>query len=226
MILHGGPETMFGDAWSYRWNEQVFAAPGYAVLMINRHGSTGFGQAFTDAIQDDWGGKPFVDLTKGLDAALAKYPFLDATRVAAAGGSYGGYMIDWMASQSKGRFKTLISHAGVYDLASMYGATEELWFPEAEFKGTPWTSRAVYERWSPHMKAADFGQYKTPTLVICGELDFRVPYTQSLELYTALQRQGVASKLIVFPDEGHWILKPQNSAFWYGQVLDWLKTYL
>jgi dipeptidyl aminopeptidase/acylaminoacyl peptidase len=226
MILHGGPETMFGDTWSYRWNAEVFAAPGYAVLMINRRGSTGFGQAFTDAIQDDWGGKPYEDLMKGLDAALAKYSFLDGTRVAAAGGSYGGYMADWMASQSKGRFKALVSHAGVYDLTSMYGATEELWFPEAEFKGTPWASKASYERWSPHLRAAEFGKYKTPTLVVCGELDFRVPYTQSLEFYTALQRQGVPSKLIVFPDEGHWILKPQNSAFWYGQVFEWLKKYL
>jgi dipeptidyl aminopeptidase/acylaminoacyl peptidase len=226
MILHGGPETMFGDTWSFRWNTQMFAAPGYAVLMINRRGSTGFGQAFADAIQDDWGGQAFEDVMKGLDAALAKFPFLDGTRVAAAGASYGGYMIDWLASQSKGRFKVLVSHAGVYDLTSMYGATEELWFPEAEFKGTPWTNRAGYEKWSPDRHAAEFGQYKTPTLVTAGELDFRVPYTQSLEFYTALQRQGVPSRLVVFPDEGHWILKPQNSAFWYGQVMEWLRKYL
>jgi dipeptidyl aminopeptidase/acylaminoacyl peptidase len=226
MILHGGPETMFGDTWSYRWNTQMFAGPGYAVLMINRHGSTGFGQAFTDAIQDDWGGKPYEDLMKGLDAALAKYPFLDGTRVAAAGASYGGYMVDWMASQSKGRFRVFVSHAGVYDITSKYGTTEELWFPEAEFKGTPWTSREAYERWSPHLRAADFGQYKTPTLVIAGELDFRVSYTQSLEFFTALQREGVPSRLIVFPDEGHWILKPQNSVFWYAEVFEWLKKYL
>ncbi len=226
MILHGGPETMFGDTWSYRWNTQMFAGPGYAVLMINRRGSTGFGQAFTDAIQDDWGGKPYEDLMKGLDAALAKYPFLDGTRVAAAGASYGGYMIDWMASQAKGRFKVLVSHAGVYDITSKYGGTEELWFPEAEFKGTPWTNREGYERWSPHLHAADFGKYKTPTLVIAGELDFRVVYTQSLEFFTALQRQEVLSRLIVFPDEGHWILKPQNSAFWYQEVLGWMKKYL
>jgi dipeptidyl aminopeptidase/acylaminoacyl peptidase len=226
MILHGGPETMFGDAWSYRWNTQMFAGPGYAVLMINRRGSTGFGQAFTDAIQDDWGGKPYEDLMEGLDAALAKYPFLDGTRVAAAGASYGGYMIDWMASQAKGRFKVLVSHAGVYDLTSMYGATEELWFPEAEFKGTPWTNREGYDRWSPHLRAADFAQSKTPTLVLAGELDFRVPYTQSLEFFTALQKQDVTSRLIVFPDEGHWILKPQNSAVWYQEVLEWIKKYL
>jgi dipeptidyl aminopeptidase/acylaminoacyl peptidase len=226
MILHGGPETMFGDTWSYRWNTQMFAGSGYAVLMINRRGSTGFGQAFTDAIQDDWGGKAFEDLMKGLDAALAKYAFLDGSRVAAAGASYGGYMIDWMASQTKGRFKVFVSHAGVYNLTSMYGATEELWFPEAEFKGTPWTSRDVYDKWSPHLRAAAFEQHKTPTLVIAGELDFRVPYTQSLELYTALQRQAVPSRLIVFPDEGHWILKPQNSAFWYQEVLAWIGKYI
>jgi dipeptidyl aminopeptidase/acylaminoacyl peptidase len=226
MILHGGPETMFGDTWSYRWNTEMFAGPGYAVLMINRRGSTGFGQAFTDAIQDDWGGKAYEDLMKGLDAALAKYTFLDGSRVAAAGASYGGYMIDWMASQAKGRFKVFVSHAGVYNLESMYGATEELWFPEAEFKGPPWTNRASYERWSPHVRAAEFAQHKTPTLVTTGELDFRVPYTQNLEFYTALQRQGVTSRLIVFPDEGHWILKPQNSAFWYQEVLAWLKKYL
>jgi dipeptidyl aminopeptidase/acylaminoacyl peptidase len=131
-----------------------------------------------------------------------------------------------MQSQSKGRFKVLVSHAGFYDITSKYGATEELWFPEAEFKGTPWTSREVYDRWSPHLRAAEFARYRTPTLVIAGELDFRVAYTQSLEFFTALQRQSVPSRLIVFPDEGHWILKPQNSAFWYGQVLAWLKTYL
>jgi dipeptidyl aminopeptidase/acylaminoacyl peptidase len=226
MILHGGPETMFGDTWSYRWNTQMFAGPGYAVLMIDRHGSTGFGQVFTDSIQDDWGGKPYQDLMTGLDAALAKFPFLDSTRVAAAGASYGGYMVDWMAAQSKGRFKVLVSHAGVYDLTSMYGATEELWFPEAEFKGTPWTSGEVYDRWSPHLRAAAFGQHKTPTLVTAGELDFRVPYTQSLEFFTALQRQSVPSRLIVFPDEGHWILKPENSAYWYQEVLAWIRKYL
>jgi dipeptidyl aminopeptidase/acylaminoacyl peptidase len=226
MILHGGPETMFGDSWSYRWNAQLFASKGYAVLLVNRRGSTGFGQAFTDGVADDWGGKAYDDLMKGLDAALAKYTFLDGTRVAAAGASYGGYMIDWMASQSKGRFKALVSHAGVYDLTSMYGATEELWFPEAEFKGTPWTNRAGYERWSPHLHAAEFGRHKTPTLVTAGELDFRVPYTQSLEFFTALQRQQVPSRLVVFPDEGHWILKPQNSAYWYGEVFRWLEKYL
>lgn len=226
MVMHGGPQTMFGDAWSYRWNAQTFAAPGYAVLMINRRGSTGFGQGFTDDIRADWGGKAYQDLMLGLEAALKKWPFLDGERVAAAGASYGGFMADWMASQSKGRFKAIISHAGVYNFESMYGATEELWFVEWDLKGMPWTNRADYERQSPNRFAADFGKFKTPTLVIAGELDFRVPYTQSLEFYTALQRQGVPSKLVLFPDEGHWILKPQNAAFWYSEVLGWLKTYL
>ncbi len=226
MVLHGGPETQFGDTWSFRWNAQTLASPGYAVLMINRRGSTGFGQQFTDDINNDWGGKAYEDLMKGLDTALTKFAFLDGTRVAAAGASYGGYMIAWMASQSKGRFKTLICHAGVYDLVSMYGATEEVWFPEWSFGGTPWANTDNFLRQSPHAKAADFGKFKTPTLVIHGELDFRVPYTQGLEFYTALQRQGVSSRLVVFPDEGHWISKPQNSAFWYYEVQAWLKKYL
>jgi dipeptidyl aminopeptidase/acylaminoacyl peptidase len=224
MILHGGPETQHSDTWSYRWNNQMFASPGYVVLAINRRGSTGFGQKFTDEISGDWGGKPLEDLMDGLEFALGRYPFLDRQRVAAAGGSYGGYMIDWMESHSKGRFKALISHAGVYDLTSSY-ATEELWFPEHEFSGPPWAS-AGYAKQSPHTYAADFGTFKTPTLVVAGEQDFRVPYTQSLEFYSALQRQGVPSKLIVFPDEGHWVLKPQNSVFWYREVLAWLDKYL
>ena len=226
MILHGGPQTMFSDAWSWRWNTQMFASPGYAVLMINRRGSTGFGQQFTDEIRGDWGGAPYEDLMLGLDAALARYPFLDGDRVAAAGASYGGYMIAWMASKAQGRFKALVCHAGVYDLESMYGATEELWFPERDFGGPPWAARETYERLSPDEYAADFGKYRTPTLVTHGELDFRVPYTQGLEFYTALQRQGVPSRLVIFPDEGHWILKPRNSRLWYEQVLAWLGQYI
>jgi dipeptidyl aminopeptidase/acylaminoacyl peptidase len=226
MLLHGGPQTQWSDAWSYRWNAQTFASPGYVIVMINRRGSTGFGQKFTDEITLDWGGKPLEDLMKGLDYILATYPFTDRQRVAAAGGSYGGYMIDWLASHAKGRFRTLVSHAGVYDLTSMYGSTEELWFPEHDYGGTPWTNPAVYQKLSPHTYAADFGTFKTPTLVICGEQDYRVPYTQSLEFYTALQRQDVPSRLVVFPDEGHWILKPQNSMAWYGEVLGWLGKYL
>ncbi len=225
MLLHGGPQTQWGDTWSYRWNAQTFASPGYVVVMINRRGSTGFGQKFTDDIRLDWGGKPFEDLMRGLDFVLGKYTFTNRERVAAAGASYGGFMIDWMASHAKGRFVALVSHAGVYNQTSMY-ATEELWFPERDLGGTPWTNPATYLEMSPHTYAGDFGKYKTPTLVIAGELDFRVPYTQSLEFYNTLQRQGVPSKLIVFPDEGHWILKPQNSVFWYGEVLGWIGQHL
>ena len=226
MLLHGGPQTMWGDTWSYRWNAETFAAQGWGIVMINRRGSTGFGQKFTDEIANDWGGKAFQDVMTGLDFALGKYPFLDRERVAAAGASYGGYLIDWLESQAKGRFRALVSHAGVYDLASMYGATEELWFPEHEFSGTPWSNTPEYDKLSPSSYVLEFGKYRTPTLVIAGEQDFRVPYTQSLEFFTALQRQGVPSKLVLFPDEGHWILKPQNSTFWYSEVLGWLGKYL
>jgi dipeptidyl aminopeptidase/acylaminoacyl peptidase len=226
LIAHGGPQTMWHDGWSYRWNPALFASPGYVVLLINRRGSTGFGQKFTDEIQDDWGGKAFTDLMEGTEYALKAYPFIDGSRMAAAGGSYGGFMMDWFESQTRGRFKAIISHAGTYNQESQYGATEELWFPEHEFRGTPWTNAASYAKWSPKKSTAEFGWYKTPALVMCGELDYRVPYTQSLEFFTALQRQGVPSKLIIFPDEGHWILKPQNSEFWYKNVLDWLATYL
>jgi len=226
LLVHGGPQGAWNDAWGYRWNAQMFAAPGYLVVMLNPRGSTGFGQKITDEINADWGGKVFVDLMKGVDYVVAKYPFVDSERMAAAGGSYGGYMMDWFTSHSEGRFKALISHAGVYNLESMYGATEELWFPEWDLHGTPWNNPGTYDKWSPHKYAGEFRKYKTPTLVICGELDFRVPYTESLQIFTALQRQGVPSKLLVFPDEGHWILKPQNSELWYKTFLDWLATYL
>ena len=225
MLAHGGPQTMFEDAWGYRWNPQMFAAPGYVVLMINRRGSTGFGQAFTDEIQDDWGGKAYTDLLEGTDFAVKKYPFIDATRMVAGGGSYGGFMMDWFATHAQGRYRALFSHAGVYNQVSMW-ATEELWFPEREFKGTPWTNPQSYAKWSPVTYAAELGKFKTPTLVIAGELDFRVPYTQSLEFFSALQTQNVPSKLLIFPDEGHWVLKPQNSRLWYATVLEWIATYV
>jgi dipeptidyl aminopeptidase/acylaminoacyl peptidase len=225
-LIHGGPQGVWGDSWSYRWNAQMFSAPGYVSVMINPRGSTGFGEKFTEEISGDWGGKATDDLMAGLEHVLVKYPFTDKTRVAAAGGSYGGYMVDWLESQSRGRFRALISHAGVYDLTSMYGATEELWFPEHEFGGTPWTNASGYQKFSPHLYAGEFGKFKTPTLVIAGEQDFRVPYTQSLEFFTALQRQGVPSRLVLFPDEGHWISKPQNSVVWYREFLGWLDRYL
>jgi dipeptidyl aminopeptidase/acylaminoacyl peptidase len=225
LLIHGGPQGAWEDSWGYRWNQQVMAAPGYVVVMINPRGSTGYGQKFTADISKDWGGKVYEDLMKGTDDAIAKYPFIDGTRLAAAGGSYGGYMVDWIATHT-GRFKCLISHAGPYDLASEYGATEELWFAEWEFSGAPWSSPDVYKKWAPSEFAGELAKNKTPTLVIGGELDFRVPYNQDLEFFTALQRQAVPSKLVIFPDEGHWVLKPENSQFWYKTFLDWLAQYL
>jgi dipeptidyl aminopeptidase/acylaminoacyl peptidase len=224
VLLHGGPQTMWSNGWGYRWNAQVFSGAGYVTLMINRRGSTGFGQKFTDEITDDWGGKAYVDVMKGIDAAIEKYPFIDKSRLAAAGGSYGGYMADWLATHTD-RFKAIITHAGVYDKVSMY-ATEELWFEEHDEKGTPWGAPENYKKFSPSTYAADLGKNKTPTLVIAGERDFRVPYTQSLELFDTLQRQGVPSELLIFPDEGHWILKPQNAQLWYKTFLNWLATYV
>jgi dipeptidyl aminopeptidase/acylaminoacyl peptidase len=224
VLLHGGPETMWSNAWSYRWNPEVFSSFGYVTLMINRRGSTGYGQKFTDEISGDWGGKAYGDVMTGVDYALKKYPFADGSRMAAAGGSYGGYMADWIDTHG-GRFKAIISHAGVYDLTSMY-ASEELWFSEHDTPGTPWGNPEAYKKWSPVTYAGELGKFKTPTLVLAGEQDFRVPYTQSLEFYSALQRQGVPSKLVVFPDEGHFVLKPQNAQFWYKTFQDWLATYL
>jgi dipeptidyl aminopeptidase/acylaminoacyl peptidase len=224
VLLHGGPQTMWSNAWGYRWNAQVFSGGGYVTLMINRRGSTGYGQKFTDEITNDWGGKPYIDVMKGVDFALAKYKFIDAARMAAAGGSYGGYMADWIATHN-GRFKAIISHAGTYDKFSMY-ATEELWFEEHDMQGTPWANPESYRKWAPLTYAGELGKFKTPTLVICGERDYRVPYTQSLEFFNTLQRQGVPSKLMVFPDEGHWILKPQNSQFWYKTFFDWVAQWI
>jgi dipeptidyl aminopeptidase/acylaminoacyl peptidase len=225
LLIHGGPQGEWDDAWGYRWNPELMAAPGYVVLMINPRGSFGYGQRFTEEISRDWGGKVYDDLMRGVDRAIAEYPFVDGSRLAAAGGSYGGYMVDWIATHS-GRFKCLISHAGPYDDLSLYGATEELWFMDWEFGGTPWSNPELYKKWSPSEHASALAKYKTPTLVIGGELDFRIPYTQSLEFFTALQRQGVPSKLVIFPDEGHWILKPHNSEFWYKTFTDWLAAYL
>jgi dipeptidyl aminopeptidase/acylaminoacyl peptidase len=203
----------------------MMASPGYVVVMINPRGSPGYGEKFEAEVSHDWGGKVYDDIMKGADAAIAKYSFIDGTRLAAAGGSFGGYMVDWIATHA-GRFKCLISHAGSYDMVSMYGATEELWFMEWEFGGPPWSKPELYKKYSPSEYAANLGKYKTPTLVIGGELDFRIPYTQNLEFFTALQRQGVPSELLLFPDEGHWVLKPQNSELWYKTFGDWLAKYL
>ncbi len=221
VLIHGGPQGAWSDSWSYRWNPEIFAARGYVVLLPNPRGSSGFGQKFVEEISGDWGGKAYIDIMNGVDM-LAALPYVDGTRIGAAGGSYGGYMIDWILGHTD-RFKALVSHAGVYDLKSEYGVTEELWFPEWEFKGNPWDNPELYQRWSPDNFVKNF---KTPTLVMHGELDFRVPINQGLELFTALQRRGVPSKMVVFPDEGHWVLKPQNSKLWYQTVGDWFDQWL
>jgi dipeptidyl aminopeptidase/acylaminoacyl peptidase len=221
VLIHGGPQGAWSDAWSYRWNPEIFAARGYVVLMPNPRGSSGFGQKFLEEVSGDWGGKAYVDIMNGVDM-LAALPYVDGTRIGAAGGSYGGYMVDWILGHTD-RFKALVSHAGVYDLKSEYGVTEELWFPEWEFKGNPWDNPELYQKWSPDNFVKNF---KTPTLVTHGELDFRVPINQGLELFTALQRRGIPSKMVYFPDEGHWVLKPQNSKLWYQTVGDWFDQWL
>jgi len=221
MLIHGGPQGAWGHDWSYRWNPQVFAAAGYVVVMPNPRGSTGYGQKFIDEINGDWGGRAFDDLMAVADHIVTSLPYADGSRMAAAGASYGGYMIDWILGHTQ-RFKALVTHDGVYDLRSEFGATEELWFPLWEFGGTPWDNPDMYARWSPSMFVKDF---HTPTLVVHGERDYRVPLSQGLQLFTALQLEKVPSKLLVFPDEGHWVLKPQNSLLWYKTVLDWLDSW-
>lgn len=219
-LIHGGPEGAWGETWSYRWNPQVFANAGYLVVMPNPRGSTGYGQKFTEEIQGDWGGRAFDDIMAVVDY-VAKQPYADADRFAAAGGSYGGYMVDWLLGHTD-RFKALVSHAGVFDLRSMVGETEELWFPMWEFKGMPWNEPDLYAKWSPSYYVKDF---KTPTLVLHGELDYRVPVGQGMQLFTALQLQKVPSKMVLFPDEGHWVLKPQNTALWYHTFQDWIDEW-
>jgi dipeptidyl aminopeptidase/acylaminoacyl peptidase len=225
VLIHGGPQGAWNDNWGYRWNPQIFADAGYVIFMPNPRGSTGYGQKFVNDISGDWGGKAFTDITNGV-AAVIKQPYIDKSRIGAAGASYGGYMVDWLLGHNNDprfKFKAFVSHAGVYNLESMAGATEELWFVNWEFKGMPWQNPTLYQKWSPHKFA---GNFDTPTLVTAGEIDFRVPVDQDLQLFTALQLNRVPSKLIIFPDEGHWILKPQNSEFWYRNVLDWFGKYL
>ena len=221
VLIHGGPQGAWNDAWSYRWNPQIFAARGYVILMPNPRGSTGFGQKFTEEISGDWGGKVVTDINNGIDKLVAM-PYVDASRLGAAGGSYGGYMVNWLLGHSD-RFKAFVSHAGVYNLESMAGVTEEQWFTDWEFGGNPWDHPELYQRWSPHRFAKNF---KTPTLVTHGELDFRVPIGEGMQLFTVLQRRNVPSKFLYFPDEGHWILKPQNSKLWYQTVGDWFDQWL
>jgi dipeptidyl aminopeptidase/acylaminoacyl peptidase len=221
ILIHGGPQSAWNDSFSFRWNLMTYAAHGYIVIAPNPHGSSGFGQAFTEQISGDWGGAVYEDIMKAADWAESQ-PYIDRSRIGAAGASFGGYMVDWILGHTD-RFKALVSHAGVYNLYSEYGVTEELWFPEWEFKGPPWKNRELYEKFSPHLHAAKF---KTPTLVTHGELDYRVPIDQGLQLFTALQRQGVESRLLYYPDEGHWILKLKNSQLYYQTVFDWLDRYL
>jgi len=221
-LIHGGPQGSFGNDFHYRWNPQAYAGAGYASVMVDFHGSTGYGQAFTDAINSDWGGAPYEDLMKGLDFALQKYQFLDGSRMAALGASYGGYMVNWIAGHTD-RFKTLVCHDGNLDELTAYYDTEELWFPEWEHGGPAYANPTGYTKDSP----LGFVQnWKTPMLVIHGGKDYRVVATQGLSTFTLLQRKGIPSKLLYFPDENHWVLKPQNSIQWHETVLDWLNQWL
>jgi len=222
-VVHGGPQVSFGNLWTYRWNAQAFAGGGYAVVMIDFHGSPGYGQAFTDSISRDWGGKPLIDLQKGLAAAIEKYPWLDGERACALGASYGGFMMNWIEGHWPDRFRCIVNHDGLFDQRIMYYATEELWFPEWELGGPQYENPQGYEAVNP----VDFvSRWRTPMLVIHGEQDFRIPYPQGLGAFTALQRRGIESRLLVFPDENHWVLKPANSVLWYHTVLGWLDAHL
>ncbi len=222
-IVHGGPQSSFANTWNYRWNPQIYAGAGYGVVFIDFHGSTGYGQAFTDSISNDWGGKPLEDLKRGLAAALEEYPWLDGDRACALGASYGGYLMNWIAGNWPDRFRCLVNHAGLFDNRMMYYTTEELWFPEWDHDGPYHENPAAHEKSNPanHVMA-----WKSPMLVIHGALDYRVPYSQGLATFTALQRRGIESRFLFFPDENHWILKPANSLQWHDEVLGWLHQHL
>jgi len=221
-LVHGGPQGSFGNDFHYRWNPQAYAGAGYAVLMVDFHGSTGYGQDFTDAIRNDWGGAPYEDLMKGLDDALDRFECIDRDRIGALGASYGGYMINWIAGNTD-RFKTLVNHDGTFDERMAYFDTEELWFPEWEHGGTPWQNPEAYAKHNPVTRV---DRWKTPMLVVHGAKDFRVVETQGLATFNALQRRGIPSKLLYFPDENHWVLKPQNSKLWHETVIGWLDQWL
>jgi dipeptidyl aminopeptidase/acylaminoacyl peptidase len=220
-LVHGGPQGAWGDDWSYRWNPELFAANGYVVIMINFHGSTGYGQKFIDSINGDWGGAPFDDLMIGLDYAEKTYPFVDKDRECALGASFGGYMANWILGHTD-RFKCIVSHDGTFNNESDWGTTEELWFNDWEFRGPLYDNRELYRKWSPHLAAKNF---KTPTLIIHGQLDYRLDVSEGLQLFTTLQMLGVPSKMLYFPDEGHWVLKPQNSQLWWKTVTDWVDEW-
>lgn len=224
-LVHGGPQGAWEDGWSYRWNPQAWAARGYVVALPNPRGSTGFGQKYVDEISGDWGGKCYEDLMKAADY-VEKLPYVDKDRIGSAGASFGGYMMNWFSVKT-GRFKCLISHCGVYNFESMYTTTEEIWFDEWEHSGPPWgKGRESYEKFSPHRFAENLAKFKTPMLIIHNDLDFRVPISEGTQIFTALQRQGVPSRFVNFPDEGHWVLKPKNSQFWYKEVFTWLEKYV
>ena len=223
VLIHGGPQGAFGDNFHYRWNMEMFAAPGYVVIAPNFHGSRGYGQKFCDAVSKDWGGQPYKDVMNATKEAIKRFTYIDKNNIGAAGASYGGFMVDWIAGHNPDKlFTCLVSHSGVFDQRSMYGATEELWFPEWEFNGTPYQQPELYQKHSPSFYVDNFN---TPCLVICGEHDYRVPFTQSLQMFTALQKQNIPSKLIVFPDEDHFVRKPQNAKFWWKSIYDWYKIY-
>ncbi|MDP9119802.1 MAG: S9 family peptidase, partial [Acidobacteriota bacterium] len=223
LLIHGGPQGSFENEFHYRWNPLTYAGAGYAVLMLDIHGSVGYGQAFTDAINHDWGGKPLVDLQKGLEAALARYAWIDGDRACALGASYGGFMTNWIAGNWPDRFRCLVTHDGMLDQRMMYYGTEELWFPEWEFGGPYWQAAASYEKWNP-INFVD--RWKTPMLVIHGALDFRVPDNQGLAAFNVLQRRGIPSEFLRLPEENHWVLKPGDSLLWHETVLDWLGRWL
>ncbi len=222
LLIHGGPQGAWGDDWSFRWNAELFAANGYVVMQINPRGSTGYGQKFIDDINGDWGGRAYQDLMKGMDYAETHYEFIDKDRECALGASYGGYMINWILGHTD-RFKCLVSHDGMFNTDSAWGTTEEQWFNDWEFKGTPYTNREMYTKWSPHLFAKNF---KTPTLVVHGQKDYRLDVSEGFQLFTTLQRMNVPSKMLYFPDEGHWVLKPQNSQLWYKTVNDWVDQWI
>jgi dipeptidyl aminopeptidase/acylaminoacyl peptidase len=220
-LVHGGPQSAWHDGWTFRWNAQVFASAGYVVMLPNPRGSTGFGQQFVDEISGDWGGKVYEDLMKGADFAET-LPYVDKARTGAAGASFGGYMMNWFLGHTT-RFKAIVTHASTFNLTSMWGVTEELWFPEWDIPGTPWTNPEAYAKWSPSTYAKNF---KTPTLVTHGELDFRCPISEGLQLFTTLQRLDVPSRMVYFPDEGHWINRPANAALWYREFLGWMDRWV
>jgi dipeptidyl aminopeptidase/acylaminoacyl peptidase len=225
VLIHGGPQIASSDSWNSRWSPQVFASAGYVVFTPNPRGSKGYGQKFIDEVSRDWGGKVFTDILNGVDQ-VASLPYIDREKIAAAGGSFGGYMVNWIEGHNdhpRVKFKTLVSHAGVYNLTSSYGSTDELWFFEWEFKGTPWTNPAIYAKWSPHAHAMNF---KTPMLITHGGIDYRVPATEGLQMFTTLQRQGIESRLLYFPDEGHSIQRPLNIETWYDSIIQWLDAHL